>query len=77
MQSVMRDGTLGEVCEFTEGTLRAQLVNPEVDHVDVFPGTKENIKRRRGLVGKHVSRLKYRPSGGFKKAPAISKGYGK
>ncbi len=64
MQKVHNDGTLGELQELNAKTLQEWVKSKDVDHVDVFPGTKENIEHRKSLVGK-----KYKKSGGFKKAP--------
>lgn len=66
MQSVDKNGLLGEPMPFDQEKLTKMLMDPEIDHVDVFPGTPENMENRKKLVGK-----KYSPSKGFKKVPSI------
>ena len=68
MQSVDKNGILGKVQEFNEGELAKFLEDKDIDHVDVFKGTPENILHRKKLQGK-----KYRPSKGYQKAPSIKK----
>lgn len=68
MQSVDQNGILGELQKFDPKEMAEMLKNPNIDHVDVFEGTKENIEHRKSLVGK---KFKYKVSRGFKKARSI------
>lgn len=67
MQTVDRSGILGDVQKVTKGALEKALKDPDVDHVDIFEGTEENIKRRKSLIGKKYKFKRYR------KAPTIQK----
>lgn len=67
MQTV-RNGVFAEIEDFNPERAEMKLQELDVDHVEVFPGTQENIERRNKLIGK-----KYSPSTGFKKAPKIKK----
>lgn len=65
MQSVDKNGLLGEVSEFQVEAMKKMPQNPNIDHVDVFNGTPQNIEHRKKLEGK-----KYRP---FKVSQGIKK----
>ncbi|MAB37715.1 MAG: hypothetical protein CL528_11425 [Aequorivita sp.] len=67
MQTV-RNGNFAEIEEFSPEALTMKFKERNVDHVEVFPGTKKNIKTRTARIGK-----KYQPSKGFKKAPTNKK----
>lgn len=68
MQSVDKKGILGEPIPFNADQLSKMLSDPNIDHVDVFEGTEENIKNRKKLAGK-----KYKVAKRFQKAPRIKK----
>lgn len=67
MQTV-RNGHFAEIEEFNTAEMKKKLSQHDVDHVEVFPATKENMKSRTEKIGK-----KYSPSTGFKKAPTNKK----
>lgn len=67
MQEV-RNGHYGEVKEFSEAALNALMKDHSVEHVEVFPGTEENLIKAKERVGK---KFNYKCGGGFKKAPRI------
>jgi uncharacterized protein YihD (DUF1040 family) len=67
MQTV-RNGIFDEIEEFTPEAAIMKLQERNVDHVEVFPGTKKNIEERTARIGKQ-----YKPSKGFKKAPTNKK----
>ena len=72
MQSVKKDGTLGPVEEFTMENVKKAAQDPDVDHIDVFEGTHENITHRQSLVGKKFSiKKKYQKTGSIKKKSKI------
>jgi hypothetical protein len=71
MQSVNKNGSFGPVEEFNEKKLQAYLDDIDVDHVDVFPGTAENIAERSKLEGKTKLRLGVKKR--FQKAPTSQK----
>ena len=50
MQEKMIDGSYGEPVPFDKDKMEESLENPEVSHVEVFPGTEENLKNRRELI---------------------------
>lgn len=54
MQARHDDGTFGKVMEFTPENLEYTLRQAKVNHIDVFPGTKENIENRQALEGKKI-----------------------
>jgi hypothetical protein len=66
MQSVDLNGLMGPIKEFNEGEIQKMLKDPNIDHVDVFEGTKENLEKRQKLVGK-----KYKVAKRYQKAPRI------
>lgn len=68
MQTVDQKGILGKVEEFDAKKLADHLKNPNIEHVDVFKGTKENINARKNLEGR---KFNHKLSRGFKKAPSI------
>lgn len=68
MQAVNKSGVYAKIEEFNSEKLEAYLQNPNIDHVEVFNSTKENIRKRNKLVGK-----KYKISKGYKKAPRVRK----
>jgi len=49
MQAKNFDGSFGPVKPFSEEGLRKEMVKPNVQHVEVFPGTPENIEQRTKL----------------------------
>lgn len=51
MQASYRDGSFGPVEPLTDEGLKRTLANPNVQHVEVFEGTEENIKARQRLLG--------------------------
>ena len=63
MQAKMNDGTYGLPVEFNQKGLDALLKDKNVDHVEVFEGTPEEIKKRK----------KYKISRGFRKTPRVEK----
>lgn len=65
MQTVDQSGLLGEVQALTNENLGKALKDPNINHVDVFEGTEENIKHRKSLIGK---KYKFKR---FRKAPRI------
>lgn len=65
MQTV-RNGIFAEIEDFNHDEMVMKFKDREVDHVEVFPGTPENIAERKSKIGK-----KYKLSKGFKKAPKI------
>jgi hypothetical protein len=67
MQEI-RNGKFGPVEPFNGDALSKKLNDQEVDHVEVFNGTKENIEKANSRVGKT-----YKPSQGFRKAPTQNK----
>lgn len=52
MQSVDLNGILGEPTPLEPKKLAEMLKDPNIDHVDVFEGTEENIQHRKKLAGK-------------------------
>ena len=66
MQSVDHSGVFGEVEPFYGDKLSEMLKNPDIDRVEVFEGTPENIKKRKKMVGK-----KYKVTPAYQKAPKI------
>ncbi|MCK5017967.1 MAG: hypothetical protein KAS32_13000 [Candidatus Peribacteraceae bacterium] len=68
MQSVDNSGVLGALKEFDAKELAKMLQNPEIDHVDVFEGTPENLKKRKKMVGK-----KYKLKPAYQKVPKIKR----
>lgn len=67
MQSVNKNGIFGEIQEYDQNELEKLLHNPEVDRVEFFKGSKENIEKRKSMVGK-----KYKISRAYKKAPSVN-----
>lgn len=69
MQTVSKDGILGSVKAFTEENMKKALEDKDVDHVDVFPGTPENIAHRKSMEGQKYNKLsgRYRKTGSNKK----------
>ncbi|WP_179022024.1 hypothetical protein [Winogradskyella forsetii] len=67
MQAV-KDGLYDQLKEFNPEELQEMLKQPNVDHVQVFPGTEENIIKAKKRTGK---KFKYKCGHGFKKAPRI------
>jgi hypothetical protein len=63
MQEV-KNGHYGPMEPFSMEGLSKKLNDQEVDHVEVFNGTKENIEKANSRVGKV-----YKLSQGFRKAP--------
>jgi len=55
MQSVDRFGTMGNVSPFHQEKLEEMMKDPNIDHVDVFEGTPEEIERRTKMIGKKYS----------------------
>ena len=66
MQSVDNQGRLGEPMPFNGSEFEKMLQDSEIDHVDVFPGTPDNLERRKKMVGK-----KYSLKPAYQKAPKI------
>jgi hypothetical protein len=64
MQAKHHDGSYGPIEPFTEEGMKRTMANPNVQHVEVFDGTEENIKARKKLLG-----VKKR----YQKAPKNSK----
>jgi hypothetical protein len=60
MQAKNYDGSFGPVEPFTGEVLGRTLANPNVQHVEVFEGTEENIKARQKLfsVKKRYQKVK-------------------
>jgi len=68
MQTVDRFGFLGPVEPLTSEGLKQAMANPDIDHVDVFEGTAENLEKRRAMVGKKFTVTKrFQKTGGNKK----------
>lgn len=67
MQSVNKNGIFGEIEEYDQNKLEKLIQNQEVDRVEVFEGTKENIAFRTSMVGK-----KYKLSRSYKKVPSAN-----
>jgi hypothetical protein len=51
MQARHFDGSYGPIEPLTEEGLKRTLAMPNVQHVEVFEGTEENIKARQRLLG--------------------------
>lgn len=68
MQSVDKNGLYGAIEEFHQGKLQKMLKDPEIERVEVFEGTPENLEKRKKMVGK-----KYRIRPAYQKAPKIRK----
>ncbi|RDY57696.1 hypothetical protein [Flagellimonas nanhaiensis] len=68
MQSVDHNGILGPIREFEAGELEKMLKDPNIDHVDVFEGTPENLEKRKKMIGK-----KYSIKPAYRKAPKMKK----
>ena len=66
MQTVDISGILGPIEEFTPQRLNEALADENIDHVDIFEGSKENIEKRTKLVGK-----KYTVSKRFQKTGSV------
>jgi len=49
MQAKNLDGSFGPVKPFSEEGLLKEMAKPNVQHVEVFPGTPENIEQRTKL----------------------------
>ena len=49
MQAKHFDGSFGPVEPFSEEGLKIRMLDPRVQHVEVFPGTRENIEQRTKL----------------------------
>lgn len=64
MQAKHNDGSFGPLEPFDGNALKERLSQPNVQHVEVFEATEENIKARQKLVG-----VKKR----YQKAPKIKK----
>ena len=65
---MQRDGILGPVQEFNDENFKKAMQNKNVDHVDVFSGTPEEIERRRKLEGKKYGiRPRFQKTGRNKK----------
>jgi hypothetical protein len=68
MQSTNNLGILGEVVPFTIDDLKKTLEDPNIDHVDVFKGTPEEIERRTKMIGKKYSvKKRFQKTGSNKK----------
>lgn len=63
---VVRNGTYAEIEEFTPESGVMKLTERNVDHIEVFAGTKKNIKERTAKIG-----TKYKVSKAYQKAPKI------
>ena len=51
MQAKNNDGTYGEILPYTPEGLTAEMAKLNVQHVEVFEGSKENIRKRTMLLG--------------------------
>jgi len=68
MQTVNRFGVLGPIEPLTSEGLKQAMANPDIDHIDVFEGTPENLEKRRAMVGKKFTVSKrFQKTGGNKK----------
>lgn len=54
MQTVNKQGFLGDVMPATAQNMEKALQDPNVDHIDVFEGTPDKIKERKAMAGKKV-----------------------
>ena len=60
MQTVNKDGILGEIQKLTSENLADALKIKNIDHVDVFDGTPQTIKHRKSLIGKKYKPFKWK-----------------
>jgi hypothetical protein len=68
MQTVNHQGFLGPVEPFTDTNCKRAMADPNVDHIDVFEGTEENINHRQSLVGKrYIVKKRFQKTGSNKK----------
>jgi len=51
MQAKHHDGSFGPIELFTNEGMKRTLAQPNVQHVEVFEGTEENINARSKLLG--------------------------
>lgn len=68
MQSVNNDGVFGKIQELDMAEMLKMSKDPNIDRVEVFNGTPENIKKRKKMIGK-----KYSLKPAYQKAPKIKK----
>lgn len=51
MQAKHFDGSYGKIEPYTGEGLQRRLAQPNVEHVEVFEATEENLKARQRLLG--------------------------
>lgn len=51
MQAKHYDGSYAQIEAFTTAGLKKRLAQPNVEHVEVFEATEENLKARKKLLG--------------------------
>lgn len=66
MQAVNNNGIFGKVQEYDAKELESMIQDENVDRVEVFNGTPENLKKRKKMTGK-----KYVVKPAYQKAPKI------